>query len=523
VLSVSGKNSIGYEDSAQGDLIFHAFDSAKNKEIPTPFIQAVPAEIEQAVRKAAYAFTVYSELPAPSRGAFLHAVAAELRNVPSELIHWFCRETGLSEARAQRELERSCFQFESYADAVTNGYAIEPKIDLPTEEQRVAGRPDLRKMNVPLGPVVVFGSSNFPFAYSTVGGDVAAALAAGCPVIVKAHPMHPHTSELAARIILSVAQRFGMPDGVFSHLHASDYTVGEALVIHPDVKAVGFTGSIKGGMALHRLAESRKEPIPVYAEMGSSNPIVFTTAALSQRSEAIAREVAASIATDAGQFCTSPGLLFVSASEIADSFMEQLTKELSGIALQPMLHPGIFKQYKQQAELQIDGAEVLLDGQRSDTHIRPSLIRVSGEQFLAEPVRQEEVFGSFATLVVCEDDSELKTCLSTLNGQLTASIYLQEEEMSGDWVLALRRFAGRIIANGVPTGVTVTLAMEHGGPFPSSNHPCTSAVGPDAVKRFLRPVSFQNCPDQLLPEALKRTNPLGILRFVNGFLSAECC
>jgi len=257
--------------------------------------------------------------------------------------------------------------------------------------------------------------------------------------------------------------------------------------------------------------------------MGSSNPIVFTEKALATRSGEIAKEVASSIATDAGQFCTSPGLLFMIASGPAKQFTSELTRLLAEWKPQPMLHPGIFSQYAAKAEKQIEGSEVLLNGIREETHIQPSLIRVTGEQFLTRPERAEEVFGSFATVIECRDREELNACLNSLSGQLTASIYLEEGEIGYEWNPLLRRFAGRVIINGVPTGVTVTSAMEHGGPFPSSNHLRTTAVGPDAVKRFLRPVSFQNCPEQLLPDALKRTNPLGILRFVNGFLSAECC
>jgi NADP-dependent aldehyde dehydrogenase len=522
VLAVNGKNCIGYEDSATGTTVFHAVDPSANRQLPTIFTQASETETERAVRKAETAFRDYANLPLKQRGTFLHAIAAAIRTHRNELIRWFSIETGLSEERAAKELERSCYQFESYVDGVVSGYALEAKIDVPDEVQKTQGRPDLRKMNMPLGPVVVFGASNFPFAYSTIGGDVASALAAGCPVIVKGHPMHPHTSELSARIILDVARKLGLPDGVFSHLHAADYAVGEMLVGHPAVKAVGFTGSIRGGMALHRISESRRQPIPVYAEMGSSNPIVFSDAALAARGAVIAQEVAASIANDAGQFCTSPGLLFVIASETADAFINSLVTHLSRVPPQVMLHPDIFRQYSENAGKQLAGAEVLVSGSREKNRIRPALVRVPGRQFLADAWRQEEVFGSFATVIRCSDEAELKACLASLNGQLTASIYIGENENTG-WLADLQRFAGRIIVNGVPTGVTVTTAMQHGGPFPSSNHPGTSAVGPDAVKRFMRPVSFQNCPDELLPEALKRTNPLGILRFVNGLASDMPC
>lgn len=519
MLTISGKNCIGYADSALGAQTFQAVNPVSDTSFGVSFIQATEAEVDLAVTKATEAFRVWSPDSIQKRVAFLKAIAVAVRIHANELTRWYCEETGLPLSRAKTELERSCFQFESYANAVASGFALSIRI----EPSSGTGKPDLRKMNVPLGPVVVFGASNFPFAYSTLGGDVASALAAGCPVIVKAHAMHPHTSELSARIILSVAKEMGLPDGVFSHLQAIDYKVGEQLVLHPQVKAVGFTGSIQGGTSLARLANSRVVPIPVYAEMGSSNPIVFTNEALINRGELIAKEVAASISLSAGQFCTSPGLLFMIRSEESKQFLSILSGLLQQTEPQVMLHPGIYKQYVRQAEQQLEGSEILVNGLRSQNVIQPSLVCITGRQLLREPGRAEEVFGSFATAIVCESETELVACLNALSGQLTASLFVESHENGTALMTSLQRFAGRIIVNGVPTGVAVSAAMQHGGPFPSSSVPSSTAVGADAVQRFMRPVCFQNVTDDLLPEPLKRANTARLLRFVNGLFTTDPC
>lgn len=518
MLTVSGKNAIGYQESASGNRIFYAVNASTGAALPTAFVQATVEEVNSAAQKAEDAFPLYSAMPLNDRRAFIFELARRIRDNKELLVTHFCLETGLSAQRGYRELERSCFQLENYMTGIMNGLALEAKITPGSD-----ATPDLRKVNVALGPVVVFGASNFPFAYSTIGGDVASALAAGCPVIVKAHPMHPHTSELCARIVLETARDFSLPDGVFSHLFAEDYTVGEQLVKHPFVKAIGFTGSIAGGTALQQLANGRPAPIPVFAEMGSTNPMVFTEAALRARGTEIARQVADSIALDAGQFCTSPGLLFVVKSAASTSFVSKVRDFLSRKEKQVMLHPEIFQRYQKQAERQLAGAEVLFSGMSDHNRIVPSIVRVSAGQFLAEPARREEVFGSFAIVVESENEPQMRQALASLEGQLTASLFAETGELGTDWLDLLQQKSGRLIVNGVPTGVTVAVSMQHGGPYPSSTQPYFSAVGSDAVKRFMRPVSYQNVPDQWLPDALKRANPLQILRFVNGFWTRESC
>lgn len=523
MLSVIGKNVIGYADRASGNLSFFGTRASDGTSLHQAFTEATAEETNEAVTKAVEAFSVYAQLDLPKRVAFLKGIAQAARDNREVLIRYFCLESGLSEGRASKELERACFQMESYADAVLNGMALEVRIDPEAVNADGAVKPDIRKMNVPLGPVVVFGASNFPFAYSVLGGDVASALAAGCPVIVKGHAMHPHTGECSARIISQVALSMGLPDGVFSYIHASGYEVGAQLVTHPGVKAVGFTGSIRGGLALQKLAQDRPEPIPVFAEMGSSNPIVITQRAFQRNVRAIASQIAASAGLDAGQFCTSPGMLFFTASDLAREFIEVLTAELAQIPPQVMLHPAIFAQYCQQAESRSEGAAVLLSGTAEKGMITPALTMVTGESFLKFPARQEEVFGSFMTIVYCADESEMYNCLHQLHGQLTLSLFAEPEDAADIPFSLLSGFAGRVILNGVPTGVTVSPAMHHGGPFPATNQPYFTAVGPDAVKRFMRPISFQNTPDEWLPDPLKRNNPLGILRFVNGLMTDSPC
>lgn len=513
-MSVTGKNVIGFEFSSQGERVFHAINPETNEELPMAFHQATDTEIEAAVAMAKAAFFDYSTGDIFVRCAFLKAIADRILLSSSKLTHSFCLETGLPMNRAESELKRAAFQFISYADAIDYGYALEVKIDEGLEHQSGIDLPDLRKMNVALGPVVVFGASNFPFAYSTIGGDVASALAAGCPVIVKAHAMHPYTSELSAQIIRDVCFDMGMPEGVFSHLNGIDYTVGEKLVSHPSIKAVGFTGSIKGGMALHELAQKRKQPIPVFAEMGSSNPIFITEKALAHDPADIAIQIANSVNLNAGQFCTSPGLCFVVKSEGLTRFLSEMKGVFKKAQEQTMLHPGIFAQYDKAANDQEERTTVLTNGKRQANKITPSLVQCTDEEFRNNPEIGHEVFGSFMTIVVCETEERMFENTDILEGQLTASIFHHKEQIQTQ-LLRLGGIAGRIIVNGVPTGVTVSYAMQHGGPFPSSNQ-TDSSVGWDAIKRFMRPVSFQNVTDANLPKPLKSANPLGILRFVNG-------
>lgn len=511
-----GRNHIGYQESALGNHVFFGIDPTTNKPFETAFHQATTQEVDEALEKAKNAFEVYRRISVEKRVFFLKAIANKLRQNKEELIHWFCAETALPIDRAETEFNRSCYQFDYYAEAVETGYALEIKIDSANPDRLPNPKPSLMKMNVPVGPVVVFGASNFPFAYSVLGGDVASALAAGCPVIVKAHAMHPHTSSLSAYLILETARECALPDGIFSHLLAEDFTVGQQLVQDLRTKAVGFTGSIGGGMALQKLINERSEPISLYAEMGSSNPIVLSKEAVAKRGSEIAKQISASVLLNAGQFCTSPGLLFVEETADFNRFKEEIGHFFAQSELQCMLHPGISKRYFERVEEHAACVEILYKGKSEGNFIQPTLAEVSGNTFLTNSKIQEEIFGSYLTIVVCKNEAELKLCVESLQGQLTMSLYAEPEEEIADLLSLLSLKAGRIIFNGVPTGVEVSFAQQHGGPFPSSLNSYFTSVGWDAIKRFQRPVTFQNFPEDFETKKLNFNGNVIFLHFLNG-------
>lgn len=486
-----GKNHIGYQVSALGNQLFFAVDPLTSNSFSTPFTQATPAEVSEAVEKARLAFEHLKSVSIQNRLKFIAEITKQIEARREELIQWFCAETALPKDRAASELKRAIYQFTYYAQAIENGYALELKRDEEKVNPLSSSRPILVKQNIPLGPVVVFGASNFPFAYGVLGGDVASALVAGCSVIVKAHAMHPHTSSISAEIIVQAAKSTNMPEGIFSHLLAEDFSVGELLVKNPAVKAVGFTGSIGGGMALQKIINNRKDPIPLYAEMGSSNPIVVTEKALEDFGNEIAVKVSDSVALNAGQFCTSPGLLFLVDSQKSQLFIASLINHFSSKEKQCMLHPGIAKRYKERVEEQRLVTKMLVYESTDGSFIQPALAQVSGDEFIQNSSIQEEIFGSFLTVVLCDNANQLSDCIESLNGQLTASIFKGNQEQVEELVQQLSYKAGRVIIDGVPTGVEVSFAQQHGGPFPSSTTPYFTSVGWDAVKRFMRPVTIQ--------------------------------
>jgi 2,5-dioxopentanoate dehydrogenase len=511
-----GKNHIGYQESALGNLVFFGIDPKNNQPFETRFHQASPEEVDAALAKSKEAFEEYRLISIEKRVQFLKAISEKLKANKELLIQWFCSESGLPEDRAEVEFARSCFQFEYYALAVETGYALEIKIDSADPDRKPNPKPSLTKMNIPVGPVVVFGASNFPFAYSTLGGDVASALAAGCSVIVKAHAMHPHTSSVSAQLILDVAKEHQMPDGILCHLLAEDFRVGQQLVQDPRVKAVGFTGSIGGGMALQKLINERKEPISLYAEMGSSNPITVTKSALEKRASEIAKQISASVLLNAGQFCTSPGLLFIEETANFNSFKEALVQAFSQSELQCMLHPGISKRYFERVKEHAALVDVVYAGKQEGNFIQPTLAETNVAQFISSPQIQEEIFGSYLTIIKCSDEAELIKCLDLLEGQLTTGLYVESEEEANRFLPVLTAKSGRIIFNGVPTGVEVSFAQQHGGPFPSSLNSYFTSVGWDAIKRFQRPVTFQNFPENFATKKVKFNENNNFLHFLNG-------
>jgi NADP-dependent aldehyde dehydrogenase len=483
-----------------------------------------PQEIDQILAKSKAAFYQYKNSSLKERANFMRNIAVEIEALGEELIKVAAEETHLSEKRLYAELKRTIFQLNSYADAAEQGTWLEARIDVGNANV-TPPKPDLRKMLVPLGPVVVFGASNFPFAYSTAGGDTACAFAAGCPVIVKAHPAHVKTSTLVANAILVAAGKCNMPEGIFAHVYGADFKVGEYLVKHDVVKAVGFTGSYGGGRALFDLANQRKTPIPVFAEMGSVNPVFLLPNKLKEDYQWIAEQLSRSITQDMGQFCTNPGLVIAIRSDALDLYINQLIAGVKKVDPAEMLHKGIAKSFRENREkaLTQDNVEIIYqsDVDENDQKGIITIAAVSGKSFLSNHQLHEEVFGPYSLLVVCEDEQELLTVAENLEGQLTTTLMATSTDIENHSYLlnVLREKCGRLVLNGVPTGVEVALAMHHGGPFPSSTDSRFTAVGADGIKRFARPVSFQNWDNEFLPEELKNQNPLRIWRTVNNELT----
>jgi 2,5-dioxopentanoate dehydrogenase len=479
--------------------------------------EADAAEIERVMVAAEAAFPAYRALSAARRSSFLHAIAAQIELLGDALIEVASQETHLPTPRLRGERTRTLLQLRAYALAAERGHGLAARIDR-ADPLRNPPRPDLRKMNVPIGPVVVFGASNFPFAYSTAGGDTASALAAGCPVVVKAHPGHPHTSALVAAAIHAAARETGMPAGVFGHLHGGSHALGAALVQHPLTRAVGFTGSLGGGRALFDLANQRPAPIPVFAEMGSVNPVFLLPDRLAAHTEALATQLAASITLSVGQFCTNPGILVGLRAPAWTTFADRLADALAQVAPAPMLHAGIADAYARLRMQALAQAGVTLRAVSTQPaqagEGAATLATVSGTDFLAQPTLQEEVFGPYSLLVACADPAEMLAVAQTLRGQLTATLIAEPSDIAAFPALlaALQDGVGRIILNGVPTGVEVVLAQHHGGPYPATTDARFTAVGADALFRWMRPLTYQGWPDDLLPPELQNANPLQIER-----------
>lgn len=487
---------------------------------------ATTADIDQAVQQAWLAFHIYRKYTLKQRAEFMRAIAAELDAAGDALTSVSMRETHLPEARLRSERGRTIFQLMSYATACESATWLDARIDTAVSD-KTPPKPDIRKMLIPLGPVVVFGASNFPFAYSTAGGDTACAFAAGCPVIVKAHPAHAETSELVARCIDKAAEKSGMPKGIFTHIHGGDFKAGEDLVSHPLIKAVGFTGSFTGGKALFDLANKRKEPIPVFAEMSSINPVFLLPGKLKESAEAVAKMYASSIVLGVGQFCTNPGLIIGIEGAALQQFIQTLGNEIGQATPADMLHDGIAKNYseKRKAALAQQEVETVAVAEKVATPAQgsPTLASATGKAFLNNPVLHQEVFGPYSIVIRCTDMEEMIEVAKNIEGQLTATLMATEKDIyeNEELVDSVKNICGRFILNGVPTGVEVCLAMHHGGPFPATTDSRFTSVGADGIRRFARPMAYQNWPDDLLPEELQNANPLGIWRTVNNEFTKE--
>ena len=516
------QNLLGFHYTGNNNA-FRAIDPASGHELDGDFSIATIDDVDAALNLAEKAFASYRYIDKKTKATFLRSIAEEINAIGDELIERAMAESGLPQARLQGERGRTTGQLNMFADLVEEGSWVEAVIDTALPERQPAPRPDIRKMLIPMGPVVVFGASNFPLAFSVAGGDTASALAAGCPVIVKAHPAHPGTSALVAEAIKKAAEKNNLPEGVFSMLYDNGYAVGEALVKHPKTKIVTFTGSFKGGTALLKLAQQRENPIPVFAEMGSINPTILLPDALESRYEQIAQQYAASVTLGAGQFCTNPGLLIALKSPAVDKFKNALGEATGKIASSTMLTPGICKNYSALSEESLGEQGVSIIGKGNLTgdkanQAQPIVAEVSASSFLVNPKLREEIFGPYSLLVVADYEVQLQQVIDALQGQLTATIVADESDLKKhkDLIQSLTSIAGRVILNNVPTGVEVVQSMQHGGPFPATTDGRFTSVGTGAIKRFVRPVSWQNWNQDLLPDELKDDNPLEIWRLVDN-------
>ena len=503
------------------------------------YIDATPTEIEAIVQSSWQAFTKYRKMNLKDRAGFLKAIANRLQNASEQIIKKAMEETNLEGPRLQVELTRTIFQLESYAEACAEGAWLDIRINTANAQMAANGnngpathiqmqslsKVDLRKMMIPLGPVVVFGASNFPFAYSTAGGDAACALAAGCTVIIKAHPAHAGTSEMVYQLIREAASECKLPEGIFHHLHGASFEVGRALVQHPLVKAIGFTGSFEGGKALFDWANARAVPIPVFAEMSSVNPVFLLPQKLEEDKEKIAGMYAESVTQSVGQFCTNPGIIAGIESPALTDFVRLLGEGIKNTRPAKMLHPGIAKSfYKKRADVLQQphvtiAAETAFDA--AEDEAKPTVTIVDAQTFLSNPILHKEIFGPYSIIVKCKNEEELLEVAKHMEGQLTATLMATDDEVkeNGELVDVLKEISGRFIMNGVPTGVEVALGMQHGGPYPATTDSRFTAVGPDGIRRFARPISYQNWSNDLLPDELKNENPLKLWRTVNGELT----
>ena len=523
-MTLTGQFFIAGERRGHGE-VFHAYDPAQGASITDiGFFSASERDIADACAAAEDAAVPYAELPLERRAAFLEAIASEIEGLGDALLTRAAAESGLPLARLTGERGRTCGQLRLFAAEVRDGQWLKLRID-HADPARTPPRPDLRLRMVPLGPVAVFGASNFPLAFSTAGGDTASALAAGCPVVVKGHPAHPITGSMIAQAISKAVADSGLPEGVFQHLVGPSNELGAALVQNPNIMAVGFTGSRAGGLALTKLAQAREVPIPVYAEMSAVNPVLLLPEALKARGEALGNAFVGSLCMSAGQFCTNPGLVLAIEGEGLDAFLAAAGGAVSEAKPQTMLTTGIAAAYAKGVEKlsAAPGIEQVAKGEEgSRTTGGAVLFKATAEQFLADKALGEEVFGASSVVVVCKDEAELKTVLEGLEGQLTATLHMDEadEALASRVLPVLERKVGRILANGWPTGVEVCHAMVHGGPFPSTTDPRSTSVGSLAIDRFLRPVSYQNLAQGLLPPELRDdAKGDGAPRLIDGTLT----
>jgi NADP-dependent aldehyde dehydrogenase len=525
-MNITGEMLIGQSTARGTEGTLRAINPATNEKIAPDFSAGGKPEVERACILAQQAFDLYRETTAQQRAQFLEEIANGILALGPTLIERAAQESGLPTARLEGERGRTVNQLRLFASVVRAGQYLNATLDsaLP---QRTPPRSDLRSRKIAIGPVAVFGASNFPLAFSVAGGDTAAALAAGCPVVVKTHNAHPGTSELVGRVIQQAVAACQLPEGVFSLIIGNGNEVGQALVSHPAIKAVGFTGSRQGGLALMRAAAQRREPIPVYAEMSSINPMFLLPHALAARASQIGSAFVDSLTMGVGQFCTNPGLVIGLAGEHLAQFQEAASQALKTKAAGNMLTPGIHHAYVAGVERMsaLAGVSTIGQGLAADAPCaaQARLFSTDAATFLVTEQLEDEIFGPSSLIVACRNEEEMSAVAEHLAGQLTATLQLDDADhaLARKLLPTLERKAGRILVNGYPTGVEVSYAMVHGGPFPATSDSRSTSVGASAIERFLRPVCYQDLPAALLPEALQDGNPLGLTRLVDGeFISA---
>lgn len=528
-MTLHGKSLLAGTPGPAGGKTFRAINPATATALEPDFHEASAADVARTLDASAAAFAEYRTRSGADRARLLETIATEIEALGDPLLQRVTAETGLPLARITGERARTCGQLRLFAQLVREGSWVDARIDPALPERQPLPRPDLRRMAIPLGPVVVFGSSNFPLAFSVAGGDTASALAAGCTVVVKAHRAHPGTSELVGGAIVRAVAACGLPPGVFSMIHGGGSTVGIAMVKHPATSAVGFTGSHTAGRALFDAAAARPHPIPVFAEMSSLNPVFLLGGAARERGPAFAQGLAGSFTLGVGQFCTKPGLVFMQRGPDTETFLQKLAEAVRAAPNGTMLTAGIRDNFLENRDkvTAIKGVSLLASGNAAAsaarTESQPSVATTTAQHFLAHPELATEAFGPFTLVIVADDERELTACAAALEGQLTATLHGTPADLAAARPLLalLEQKAGRIVINGFPTGVEVCPAMNHGGPYPATTDVRFTSVGTAAIHRFARPVCYQGLADELLPPALKNANPLGLLRLVNGAPTRE--
>jgi NADP-dependent aldehyde dehydrogenase len=515
-MSLQGKSIIGRDLAEASGNTFYGIRAATGERLEPAYHAATEPDLNRAVDLASAAFPVYRDLPRAARAAFLRAIADELERIGDPLIQRAVDESALPEARVRGERGRTCGQLRFFAAIVEEGSFVDARIDTADAARQPAPKPDLRSMLRPLGPVAVFCASNFPLAFSVAGGDTASALAAGCPVVVKAHSSHPGTAELAGTAIRDAAAATGMPEGVFSLLFTKGHEIAHKLVAHPGIQAAGFTGSRHGGLELVHIAQSRPVPIPFYAEMSAVNPVFLLPGALAERGAQLAAGLHASITTGVGQFCTNPGIVLLPRDASGDRFASEVAQKMQATTPAPMLNAGIHENYRRMVAERAAGARARSLFPWSGEG--PALFETDSATFLDTPDLAAEIFGPASLLLRYRSLEDTLAVARAMEGNLTATIHAGagDEDAARKLVSVLETRVGRILFGGFPTGVEVCQAMVHGGPYPATSDSRCTSVGGRAIDRFLRPVCYQDTPAAILPEELRDGNPAGILRIVNG-------